>query len=127
MQKAVKLAVEHFGGIDGLIINAASCTFGRLEHIDLEALQTAFRVNVFAVLYLLQPSLPQLRKSKGRVVFVSSGAATGPNTGIATYAANKASLNSLARSLALEEPDILSLAINPGIVDTVSPYPSEMW
>lgn len=74
---------------------------------------------------------------KGRVIFVSSGAATGNIFGWAPYNASKAAVNGLCRcvpaqlpypqslnsvyairTLAQEEPDIVAVAVRPGKVDT---------
>lgn len=51
-------------------------------------------------------------------MFTSSGAATGAYTSWGAYGSSKAALNSLARHIAVEEPDIVSVAISPGRVDT---------
>lgn len=49
---------------------------------------------------------------------ISSGAATNAYSGWSAYSASKAAINSLAQSLAVEETEITSLAIRPGVVDT---------
>jgi NAD(P)-dependent dehydrogenase (short-subunit alcohol dehydrogenase family) len=54
----------------------------------------------------------------GRIVFVSSGAATSAYTAWGAYGSSKAALNSLARHVASEEPRITAVAISPGRVDT---------
>ncbi|KAJ6153713.1 hypothetical protein N7470_006672 [Penicillium chermesinum] len=63
-------------------------------------------------------ALPALRSSKGNIVFVSSGAAVKKYRGWGIYAASKAALNNLAQTIGCEEPDVTSLAIQPGMVDT---------
>lgn len=63
-------------------------------------------------------TIPHLRASKGRIVFTSSGAATGAYTAWGAYGSSKAALNSLAKHIAVEEPDITSVAVSPGRVDT---------
>lgn len=62
--------------------------------------------------------LPHIRISRGSFIFTSSGAATSATTGWSFYGSSKAALNHLAMSLAHEEPEIVSLAIRPGMVDT---------
>jgi len=52
------------------------------------------------------------------VVWVSSGAAGRPEEGWGAYCASKAAQRMMAFVLALEEPDVCSLCISPGIVDT---------
>lgn len=52
------------------------------------------------------------------MIFTSSGAATSAYTAWGAYGSSKAALNSLARHIAVEEPDITTVAISPGRVDT---------
>jgi NAD(P)-dependent dehydrogenase (short-subunit alcohol dehydrogenase family) len=63
-------------------------------------------------------ALPALRKSKGKIIFTSSGAAVNAYRGWALYAATKAAMNNFAMSLGAEEPDVTSVSIRPGMVDT---------
>lgn len=66
----------------------------------------------------LKEAIPALRKSKGCVVWVSSGAATACYTAWGAYGSSKAAAHSITGHLAVEEPDITSLSISPGRVDT---------
>ena len=52
------------------------------------------------------------------MVFVSSGAAVKGLPAWGPYNAGKAAMNSLCRTLAEEEPDIIPVAVRPGMVDT---------
>lgn len=74
---------------------------GRIDDpaVSIDAWKQHFDVNVFSLLGTLQLALPDLRMSKngGRVVFISSGAATGSTPGWGAYNAGKAAVNSLAR------------------------------
>ena len=51
-------------------------------------------------------------------MLTSSGAATGATSTWGAYGTSKAALNHLGRFLASEEPDITTIAIAPGVVDT---------
>jgi len=62
--------------------------------------------------------MPALRKSKGCIVFTSSGASAHAYSTWGAYGASKAAVNSLGRTIAAEEPDITALSIAPGVVDT---------
>lgn len=66
----------------------------------------------------VQAALPELRKSKGRIILTSSGASVNTYTTWGAYGASKAALNHLALTLTVEEPNITSVAIRPGVVDT---------
>ncbi|TIB31756.1 hypothetical protein E3P86_03276 [Wallemia ichthyophaga] len=63
-------------------------------------------------------ALPHLRDSRGKILMVSSGAATGAYAAWGAYNASKAAMNTLAKTLAGEEKGVVSLAIRPGVVDT---------
>jgi NAD(P)-dependent dehydrogenase (short-subunit alcohol dehydrogenase family) len=59
-----------------------------------------------------------LRQTHGRIIFTSSGAATGYYSTWGAYGSSKAALNHLCSTLAVEEPDITTISIRPGTVDT---------
>jgi NAD(P)-dependent dehydrogenase (short-subunit alcohol dehydrogenase family) len=64
--------------------------------------------------------LPSLRTSpsKGKIILVSSGAAVSAYATWGAYGASKAVLNHLATTLAVEEPNVTTISIRPGTVDT---------
>lgn len=66
----------------------------------------------------VKPAIPELRKTRGCVVWVSSGAAFKPYVSWGAYGSSKAALHSVATHLAAEEPEICSVSIQPGRVDT---------
>ncbi|KAG0274418.1 hypothetical protein BGZ95_009807 [Linnemannia exigua] len=107
------------GRLDGLVINA-----GVLDPIvpiataNLKDWKHNFDVNFFSVITFVQHALPALRNSKGRVIFVSSGAAVHAYHGWGAYCASKAALNMFGKSLATEEPEVTSISVDPGVVDT---------
>ncbi|CAE6365497.1 unnamed protein product [Rhizoctonia solani] len=118
---AVELAKSKFGRLDGLILNAGTLDpLGRIDspESNVDGWKSAFDINFFSLLHLIKAGLPLLRESHGRVIFVSSGAATGGIAGWGPYSASKAAMNSLARTLANEEKDIVSVAVRPGVADT---------
>ncbi|KAJ9116035.1 hypothetical protein QFC20_000704 [Naganishia adeliensis] len=117
-QQACATALEKFGRLDGVILNAGTLDpLGPVTKTDIKDWQTAFNVNFFSLVTMLQATAPALRQSKGKVVFVSSGAATGDTQGWAAYNSTKAAMNSLCRTFAKEEPLISSFAVRPGVVD----------
>lgn len=116
---AVESALKSFGSIDGLILNSGVIKFERLDsNTSLESWKDVFNVNFFSLVSILKHSLVHLRKSNGKVIFVSSGAAVGGLASWGSYNSSKAAMNSLCRTLASEEPKITSIAVRPGVVDT---------
>ncbi|KAI0638152.1 short-chain dehydrogenase [Trametes polyzona] len=123
VRSSVSRGLEKYKRIDGLILNAGVLEpLGKIasEDISLDQWKKHFDVNFFSLITALRATLPELRKSQagGRVVFVSSGAATGGTPSWGPYNAGKAAMNSLCRTLAQEEPDVTSVALRPGMVDT---------
>lgn len=119
--QAIVLAQKTYQHIDGLILNAGVLEpLGRIDSADIDEWKSHFDVNFFSLLTALKATLPALRKSElgGKVVFVSSGAAVGGTAAWGAYNASKAAMNSLCRTLAQEEPDVVSVALRPGMVDT---------
>ncbi|QUC17618.1 uncharacterized protein UV8b_01859 [Ustilaginoidea virens] len=112
------LAVSAFGKIDGLVINHGLIVSERIDKISLQTFKNLYDVNVFSCLAMAQAALGELRKSKGCIVWVSSGAAQKPYAGWSAYGSSKAVLNSLSSHLAVEERDITSITVSPGRIDT---------
>lgn len=118
-RRLVEATVEGFGRLDGAINNA-----GVLEPIapmaesNTDAWRDNILVNVLGPYYLTRFAIPHLRKSRGRVINVSSGAAVRATEGWSAYCTAKAALNHFNRVLAAEEGDLVALAVRPGVVDT---------
>ncbi|KAJ8108620.1 hypothetical protein OPT61_g8048 [Boeremia exigua] len=115
----VRVATSRFGRLDGLIINHGSLDpVKKIADSTPDEWRAAYDINVFSAVGMVQAALPELRKTRGRIVITSSGAATGAYQGWAAYGSGKAVLNHLASTLAVEEPDVTTLSIRPGVVDT---------
>jgi NAD(P)-dependent dehydrogenase (short-subunit alcohol dehydrogenase family) len=113
--KAIALAN---GRLDGLILNAGILTVSRIANTTADEFRHTFNVNFFSVVDLVSKAIPVLRKQKGRVVFVSSGAGVSHYRSWGAYGGSKAALNHFAGTLAAEEPEIFSISVEPGVVDT---------
>ncbi|KAL6231875.1 hypothetical protein BDW75DRAFT_233255 [Aspergillus navahoensis] len=118
-QKAVDLALKSFGRIDGLVLNHGILgQVGKIAAANIEEWKKGYDVNFFSLVSFVQAALPKLRESKGKIVFTSSGAAVSAYRGWGLYGSTKAAMNHLALSLGEEEPDVTSISIRPGMVDT---------
>jgi NAD(P)-dependent dehydrogenase (short-subunit alcohol dehydrogenase family) len=95
---------ERYQRLDILIGNAAiGGQRSPLGHIEPQAWDDAFAINVTANFHLIRAMDPLLRRAKaGRAVFVTSGAATNARAYAGPYSASKAALNALARTYASE-------------------------
>ncbi|GME69795.1 unnamed protein product [[Candida] boidinii] len=118
-KKVVNTAVQKFGKLDSIVFNAGVLDpIKPLEFADIAAWRNLFEVNFFSIVGLLSEAIPELRKSKGNAIFVSSSASVFPYDAWAAYGCSKAALNRLALSLADEEKEIGALAVDPGVVRT---------
>ncbi|KAH8661933.1 short-chain dehydrogenase [Xylariales sp. PMI_506] len=117
--KIIEAATKAFGRIDGLVINHGVLTpLTRIADSDPAAWSRAYDINITSAVGLVKEAIPYLRQVKGRIVFVSSGAATGAYAGWGAYGTSKAALNHLCAHAAVEEQEITSIAVSPGKVDT---------
>ncbi|KAL1843911.1 hypothetical protein VTJ49DRAFT_6854 [Mycothermus thermophilus] len=117
--RATELAILTFGRLDGVVVNHGVLSpITRLADSSVEEWKKLYDANFFSALALTKSALPHLRSSKGRIIYVSSGAAISAYTAWGAYGSSKAALNSLARHVAVEEPEVTAVAVSPGRVDT---------
>jgi NAD(P)-dependent dehydrogenase (short-subunit alcohol dehydrogenase family) len=119
-ERIVAEHVERHGGLDVLVNSAGigiARTIGELttKHWDLQQ-----AVNLRGTFLVTRAALPHLRETKGYVFNLASIAGTIPTPGLSGYAASKAAVISLTRSLVREEADngVRASALCPAFVDT---------
>jgi NAD(P)-dependent dehydrogenase (short-subunit alcohol dehydrogenase family) len=117
--RAVDIALQTFGKLDGVIINHGVLDpVRKVADSTPEEWRRAYDVNFFSALGIVQAALPALRETKGTVLFTSSGAAANAYQTWGAYGSAKAAMNHLAMSLGNEEKDVVTISVRPGVVDT---------
>lgn len=104
-ERALESAVQRFGGLDMVILNAGIFPGGcRIDSLSDEAWAQVMHLNLDANFALLRETYPllALAPNGARVVVVGSKNVPAPGPGAAAYSASKAALNQLARIAALE-------------------------
>jgi len=118
---AVGRVRKEFGPVYGLVNNAGLGTGGLLSMMRDADIEMLLRVNSLAPLVLTKHVLRSMMSARaGRIVNMSSIVATHGAKGLSAYAATKASLEGLTRSLA-REVGPLGITVNavaPGFVAT---------
>lgn len=99
---AVAAAIDAFGRLDVLCNIAGILRFHALADVTTEDWSRLFSANVTAPFFMIQAAMPHLVEAKGNVVNVVSTAAFLGQAYTAPYAATKAALLSLTKSLAME-------------------------
>lgn len=121
LEKDVAALVAYAGEVDALVNNAggargADC----VAEGNLADWQAMYELNVLATLRLTQALLPQLRRSAGTIVFITSTAAHETYIGGAGYMAAKHAEAMIPQTLRLEllGENVRLIEICPGMVKT---------
>jgi len=105
--------------IDALVNNAGVAPFHPIEATTMELLEGVFGANTFGPALLISAVLPIFKEQGGgTVVNISSLAARDPFPGFFAYAASKAALESLVRSIRNEVPFVTAFNLRVGAADT---------
>ena len=118
---ALVAAAEDLGDLELLVNNASTLgpsPLPSLADYPLAALAHVYDVNVVAPLRLTQLALPALRRTHGTIVNVTSDAAIEAYEGWGGYGSAKAALEQLSNVLAMEEPGVRVLWVDPGDMNT---------
>lgn len=120
VEALVKETAKRFGGIRIVVNNAGFSQHRTVEEMSIEDWHRSVAINLSAAMYTVKASLSHLKQEPwGRIVNICSlRAMTGSDHG-AHYAAAKAGLIGLTKSLALElAPTITVNAVSPGYTNT---------
>lgn len=137
-RKAVEVAVDTWGKLDAIALNAGiMAPVKRLCDVSSADWTRIFNVNVVSQISMvgffnkdvrvrklipdlqLSAAIPQLRKQNGKVIFTSSDAGDKPTfASWGAYGATKAAVNYVIKTLTLEESDITAVGVYPGVVNT---------
>jgi len=118
----VKKTVEHFGGIDIVVNNAAiNPSFGPIIATDNSVFDKIMEVNVKGPMELCKLAYPFMKqKGAGSIINISSIEGITPGLGLGLYSISKATLIALTKVLAKEwgKDSIRANVICPGLINT---------
>ena len=98
----IKQAISTFGKIDILVNNAGISMRALFKDVDLKVLKSLMDVNFWGTVYCTKYALPEITKTKGSIVGVSSIAGYKGLPGRAGYSASKYAMNGFLDALRVE-------------------------
>ncbi|NQV41773.1 MAG: SDR family oxidoreductase [Candidatus Marinimicrobia bacterium] len=102
-QNMVKQAVEVYGKVDGLILNAGVSMWAKFEDItDITFFKTLMDVNYHGAVNCCQSALPHLKKTNGKIVSCSTAQAIMGFPNHSGYVASKHALHGFLSTLDME-------------------------
>ena len=121
-EQLLRTVADRFGRLDVVVNNVGDFRWGTLAESSLEDWQSIFSSNLMTVLYMSRAALPIMRKGRwGRIINLGAVGAERAfgQAKISAYAAAKAAVVALSRSLALEEAKngITVNVVNPSSID----------
>jgi len=119
--KIHKATIDKFQRIDVLVNNAGAMQKpGTTDEGSADNLEYLFRANLLSAVRLMQLCMPELEKTHGCVVNVSSVGSTRSYTALSSYGAMKAALDHFTRNYAAKygPKGIRINSVNPGSIDT---------
>jgi len=117
----VAACLKAFGRLDALVNNAGVAPLVPLAQHTAQLIEECFATNAIGPAKLIVSAWPHLSVTRGRVVNVSSMATRDPYPGFFGYAASKAGVELMVRSIANEgqSAGIKAFAVAPGATETV--------
>ncbi|WP_412068826.1 3-oxoacyl-[acyl-carrier-protein] reductase [Rubrivirga sp. IMCC43871] len=118
---AVATVTDTWGTIDGLVVNAGITRDGLMIRMDAEAWQAVIDTNLTGAFHVTKAAYrPMMKQRAGSIVTISSVVGVTGNAGQANYAASKAGLIGLTKSLARElgGRGVRANVVAPGYIET---------
>ncbi len=119
-EELVKVAIDTFGKLDVLSLNAGILGLGNVVDLPISSWQNTLETNLSSIFYLSKYAIPHLEKSRnGNILINASIAAFKSFPNHPAYCASKGASIALMKQMAVEyAPKIRVNAICPGPVDT---------
>ncbi|XP_064554211.1 uncharacterized oxidoreductase TM_0325-like [Drosophila montana] len=120
VEQILAATLKQYGKLDVLVNNAGILEMGSIENTSLEQYDRVMNTNVRALYQLTILATPELVKTKGSIVNVSSVNGIRSFAGVLAYNVSKAAVDQFTRCVALELADkgVRVNSVNPGVIIT---------
>ena len=102
VQNLAQRVSDEYGRVDVLVNNAGVIVQGRIHEISLNDWETLMATDLNGVFYCTHYFMPELLKTKGNVVNISSVSGLGGDWGMSVYNAAKGAVTNFTRALAMD-------------------------
>ena len=117
---AVSQIVNSFGRLDVTIANAAVPMTGKVEDISQEEWRRIYDINVIGLAMTVKQTLPELRKTNGRIVLVGSAGSMLASQNYIAYTSSKYAMRAIGQTLSIDlyKSGVTCTNIYPGYMST---------
>jgi len=120
VQATISKTIRHFGGVDGVVINAGIGVSDSLEDLEIEKWKRGLDINLTSAFLMTKEAMKVFRKQKMKssLVYIASKNAFAPGAGFGGYSVTKAGMLQLMRIAAIEggKFGMRANAVNPDAV-----------
>ena len=121
-ERFVKAGLEKFGRMDAIIINAGGPPPGRFEELEEAQWDKAYQLTLMSAVRLVKLAIPELRKTKGNIIFSTSTTVRQPTSYVPLILSNslRAAVHGMLKTLSkdLAKDGIRVNAVQPGRIHT---------
>ncbi|KAL5543856.1 hypothetical protein UlMin_007640 [Ulmus minor] len=119
-KRVVDETVNHFGQLNHLVNNAGVIQVGSLDDsTQISSVRSLMDINFWGSVYCTQYGVPHLRKSKGKIVVISSVGTWYTPPGLSFYNASKAAQVCFFETLKAEFDSAIGITIvTPGLIES---------
>ncbi len=118
----IRSGLETFGRMDVLVVNAGGPPPGRFEELDEAAWDKTYQLTLMSAVRMTKQALPELRKTKGNIVFSTSTSVRQPTQYLNLILSNslRAAVHGMLKTLSkdLAKDGIRVNAVQPGRIAT---------
>lgn len=121
-ERFVKAGLDRFGRMDAIVVNAGGPPPGRFEELEEAQWDKAYQVTLMSAVRLVKLAIPELRKTKGNIVFSTSTTVRMPTAYVPLILSNslRAAVHGMLKTLSkdLAADGIRVNAVQPGRIHT---------